>query len=291
MSKSAISQNRNDYFPLAVGNYWVYYEYNNISYQIFDSIFNKVLGTIIKENNITYFAISESMSKFSDTPNRYYRLDDSSRVYCYCNETKKEYLLDKLEAKIGETWISDRFEQCSEYKRRHATMREIDTAKQTILINYNLYNPNPPGPEFNSIDVHFKKGVGLTYFDTDDHLSRSLRRYFVATNGVEKERIHEPDLNYSLSNNYPNPFNPSTNIKITLKHRSKIILTIYDMMGRRIKTLFEGDCSSGDTQFAWNGKDDNNKNVSSGVYCYRISIMDKNGVISSSEIKKMMLMR
>ena len=260
---------------------------------IFTSIqipfFVKVIGIEKKENNKSYFAVSESYSKFSDTPNRYYRIDDSSNVFEYYTTINNECLLYKLGVKYGDTWQSCGFLSSTTYG-----MMDF---QDTLLLPYrkvnNFFDTIPHIPYTRAIiSFYFDKGVGISrMLIRNKNITNFLVRYFVATNGIEKERIHEPDQNYRLSNNYPNPFNPSTNIKITLKHRSKIILTIYDMMGRRIKTLFMGDCNSGETQFSWNGKDDNNKNVSSGVYCYRMSIMDKNGVISSSEIKKMKKMK
>jgi hypothetical protein len=289
MNKSAISQNNNDYFPLSVGNYWVYIIYDHNVSEYTDSFFVKVLGIEKKENNKSYFAVSESNSKFSDTPNRYYRIDDSSNVFEYYTTINNECLQYKLGVKYGDTWQSCDLLSSTTY----GMMNFQDTLLLPDRKVIQFFDTIPHIPYTNAIiSFFFDKGVGISrMLIRNKNITNYLKRYFFPTNGVEKERIHEPDLNYRLSNNYPNPFNPSTNIKITLEHRTKIILTVYDLIGRRIKTLFEGDCNSGDTQFAWNGKDDNNKNVSSGVYCYRISIMDKNGVISLSEIKKMTLMR
>jgi hypothetical protein len=71
---------------------------------------------------------------------------------------------------------------------------------------------------------------------------------------------------YSLSQNYPNPFNPVTRIRFGLPERSNVSLRIYDMLGREISTLINGNLNAGSYETDWNGT-----NVSSGVYFYRLT--------------------
>jgi hypothetical protein len=66
---------------------------------------------------------------------------------------------------------------------------------------------------------------------------------------------------YSLFNIYPNPFNPLTNFQYKPYSRSQITLNIYDIKGRRIKTVFEGSIEPGVHNFQWHAE-----NFSSGVY-------------------------
>jgi len=76
---------------------------------------------------------------------------------------------------------------------------------------------------------------------------------------------------FDLKQNFPNPFNPSTTIKYTLPERSFVKLEIYDISGRFIKSLVNTYQSSGDYAINWNGKDQSEKNVSSGIYFYVLS--------------------
>ena len=85
--------------------------------------------------------------------------------------------------------------------------------------------------------------------------------------------------------NYPNPFNPETTIFYNLEQASKVELIIYNIRGQKVRTLVNEPQGKGKHQIIWNGKDDKNQAVASGVYLYRM----KNGKFSSS--KKMILLK
>jgi tetratricopeptide (TPR) repeat protein len=74
---------------------------------------------------------------------------------------------------------------------------------------------------------------------------------------------------YSLLGNYPNPFNPATNISYAVPYQSSIELTIYDIMGREIKSFHISSQPSGYQSIYWDGMDNNGNSISSGVYLYR----------------------
>jgi len=88
-----------------------------------------------------------------------------------------------------------------------------------------------------------------------------------------------------LNQNYPNPFNPSTTINYSLKENSKVLLSIYNIKGQKVKQLIRDQLSTGQHSVVWNGKDDNDKPVSSGVYFYRLYTGD------NEKIRKMILMK
>ena len=69
-----------------------------------------------------------------------------------------------------------------------------------------------------------------------------------------------------LYQNYPNPFNSTTNIKFYIKEDSKVTLKIYDILGRRVKTIADDFLKNGEYTYKWEGKDNNNGVVASGVY-------------------------
>ncbi len=75
---------------------------------------------------------------------------------------------------------------------------------------------------------------------------------------------------FSLSQNFPNPFNPETKIKYSLTSKSYIKLVIYDILGRRVKTLAQGTAEAGEYTVRWNGVDENGSSVASGMYFYRL---------------------
>ncbi len=79
-----------------------------------------------------------------------------------------------------------------------------------------------------------------------------------------------PD-DYGLHQNYPNPFNPSTVIKFALKEASYGELTIYNIKGKKIKTIFSGNIEADKVElYPWDGKDESGRNVASGIYLYQL---------------------
>ena len=77
-------------------------------------------------------------------------------------------------------------------------------------------------------------------------------------------------VDFSLSQNHPNPFNPATNIAYELAYSSHVKITIHDMNGRQIRTLVNRTQSPGYQTVTWNGKDSKSKTVAAGVYIYTI---------------------
>jgi len=90
---------------------------------------------------------------------------------------------------------------------------------------------------------------------------------------------------FELLQNYPNPFNPETRIEFALPEEQNVRLEVYDISGRRIRTLVDQKMSAGLHQVNWNGENDYGNQVGSGVYIYRMNA----GTYESS--KKMMLLR
>ncbi len=85
--------------------------------------------------------------------------------------------------------------------------------------------------------------------------------------GTHELAIEEPEI---VLNNYPNPFNPSTTIRFSLKEDSDVILEIFNIKGQRVKTLVRERLKKGEHGLQWNGDDDRGEPVSSGVYLYRM---------------------
>ena len=75
---------------------------------------------------------------------------------------------------------------------------------------------------------------------------------------------------YSLLQNYPNPFNSTTTLRYDLAGHSNVNIIIYDMLGREVKTLINQTQDAGFKSIQWDGTNDYGKQVSAGVYLYRI---------------------
>ena len=87
-----------------------------------------------------------------------------------------------------------------------------------------------------------------------------------------------------LYQNCPNPFNPETTISFSIPKDSEVEISIYNVQGQRIKKLANENFQSGYYKVLWDGKDENGKSVSSGIYFYKIET-DK-----FSEIKRCILL-
>ena len=92
-----------------------------------------------------------------------------------------------------------------------------------------------------------------------------------------------------LRNNYPNPFNPVTNIAFSIKETGNVALEIFNLRGQLVKTLVNEIKETGNHTAIWNGTDNLNKSVSSGVYFYKMISEGKIGRYTST--KKMILMK
>ena len=90
---------------------------------------------------------------------------------------------------------------------------------------------------------------------------------------------------FELKQNYPNPFNPNTTVNYILKKRMRIEISIFNSLGKRIRTLVDKDLNAGNYIVIWNGKDNSGNIVSSAVYFVRMS----SGSLSVS--KKIVLLK
>ncbi len=89
----------------------------------------------------------------------------------------------------------------------------------------------------------------------------------------------------TLSQNAPNPFNPSTAIRYSLPQAGTVSLRIYDVRGRQVRSLVEGAQDAGDHVVVWDGRDDRGGHAASGAYVYRLQAG------GSSQQRSMMLVR
>ena len=74
----------------------------------------------------------------------------------------------------------------------------------------------------------------------------------------------------TLGQNFPNPFNPATTIPYTIERESAVMLVVYDIAGREIKRVVEGQKPTGSYTAVWNGADEQGFQVPSGIYLVRL---------------------
>ena len=77
---------------------------------------------------------------------------------------------------------------------------------------------------------------------------------------------------FQLQPNYPNPFNPSTTIHYAMEQAGTVELSIYDLLGRKVRSLVQENKPAGAYSVLWNGRDDAGRLVASGSYFYQLRV-------------------
>ncbi len=151
-----------------------------------------------------------------------------------------------------------------------------------------FYGPNGDSVRLQSLGVH-------------EHWNNAVEKKYTRNlgtgSGIELVKLQATPLTsvnegagtpsaFALLQNYPNPFNPSTTIGFSVSQSGSVLLDIYDLTGRHVRTLLSGQTAAGHHTVRWDGRDDRGSSVGSGVYFYRL----KAGA-NSAVSKKMLLMK
>ncbi len=120
-----------------------------------------------------------------------------------------------------------------------------------------------------------------------DHEPRSLT-VFVGTNAFRETELGETParaLTFTLDQNYPNPFRSETVIGYQTARAGRVVVTVFDVTGRRVRTLVNDVQEAGYHKAAWDGRSETGERVASGMYLYRVT----SG--STTRTKKMSILR
>ena len=138
----------------------------------------------------------------------------------------------------------------------------------------------------------YMSSVSLLKFNT--LLARSAYIFLSEPDQITSVRTSgsQAPNSFALLQNYPNPFNPSTTIRYELPALSRVSISIYDILGQKVRVLVDEVESAGPQFQVWNSKNDAGSSVASGVYFYRIEAAALSGSAGAfSATKKMILMR
>ena len=134
-----------------------------------------------------------------------------------------------------------------------------------------LDNPNAPVAQWN------------------DPTLANVGEYIISYSQLKPTGVNDNVANlpavFALRQNYPNPFNPSTTIEYDLPKATKVQITIYNVLGARVKTLVDEQKPAGRYNVVWDAKNERGVAVSTGIYFYQIKAGDFNTV------KKLMLIK
>ncbi|MBK9098059.1 MAG: T9SS type A sorting domain-containing protein [bacterium] len=284
------------YYPLAVGNKWVYDYWGwwaDTTWHGFSGItYREVIGDTLLANGKLYYKIYD-LTTFNYPPIIFERIDSSSgKVFRFDNTLglpSDEYLIDDLFAEVGDTIWSSRH-QYQDYfpficvgegsfdKWGIQGGRKIFTIFDLTGYTYSLSQGVGVDSIYSSFDFgeNFTtlKGCiidGVVYGDT-------------TTVGVEDEQNPNPTA-FKLEQNYPNPFNPSTVISYQLPVTSNVTLKVYDVLGNEIATLVNEEKPVGEYEVTFYSHSGEVRNLTSGIYFYQL----KAG--SFTQTKKMILLK
>ena len=119
----------------------------------------------------------------------------------------------------------------------------------------------------------------------DTTASMTQNQFHTATTLVSVDEVEQIPTNFFLSQNYPNPFNPETTISYQLPVTGSVELAIYNILGQKVRTLFNQRRTTGYYHVRWDGRNEAGGQVPSGVYLYRL-VAD-----NFVQTKKMLLLR
>ncbi len=114
-----------------------------------------------------------------------------------------------------------------------------------------------------------------------------ILRFNATTVGLSEEMTLKP-ISFELKQNYPNPFNPFTTISYEIKSSSYVVLKVFDISGKEIRTLQNGQQNQGKYNIKFNSS-----NLPSGVYFYNITVRDLSGKNSDfiTQTRKMLIVK
>jgi hypothetical protein len=155
----------------------------------------------------------------------------------------------------------------------------VDAAEYNVMIHGQAGNGGKSAflafdvVALNTVPSYYWVGAG-DYCCYQPTLSPLVQAYegLAAIVGIDDEVV--PNA-FSLKGNYPNPFNPSTNIAFNLDVRSDVTVTVYSLLGAEVATLHNGIMQPGLQSVKWNGNDSHGAQVASGVYVYRVEAQDR----------------
>jgi len=112
------------------------------------------------------------------------------------------------------------------------------------------------------------------YGNMDINASEEIWNFFTLvvedSSNIHIENEGQHPTAFALLQNYPNPFNPTTTLRYDIPENSHVTITIYDMLGRQVKTLINQTQDAGFISVIWDATNDFGKLVSAGVYLYQI---------------------
>ena len=179
-----------------------------------------------------------------------------------------DYVIVEGSSDGGGTWIplADGYDADFD-----AAWSSSGTGNSSLFVNHqiNLLNTFSDGEE---ILIRFR----LFADDFVNGWGWAIDNLMIQPGATDTEAEADLPTTFALEQNYPNPFNPTTTIQYRLGETAAVTLTIFDVSGRRVRTLLSGQVQgAGGHRVLWDGRSDGGVSVASGTYLYRLEAGDR----------------
>jgi hypothetical protein len=159
----------------------------------------------------------------------------------------------------------------------------FDNTVKSLQVALNVFDPDgfqhPMNPYDSARGTYFKSWWGSEWGD----VFKTIKLQTITGVGT----VGQLPIVFSMSQNYPNPFNPTTSIKFSVPQASVVTITVYDILGRQVTTLVNGNYVAGFYTVPFNAS-----SLASGVYVYRMNSRSLAGDQKLfSDTKKLMLLK
>jgi len=150
------------------------------------------------------------------------------------------------------------------------------TAREAAQLTFSGIGKIPEQFEAYLIDESRARTVNLRHdslYRFNPVVEASKFSVVVGKRAAVQEKLNSVALprSFVLGPNYPNPFNPMTTISVAVPVAAEIKLTVYNILGRKVKIIYAGLLEAGRYSFNWEGKDESGNPAATGVYLYRLT--------------------
>ncbi len=268
-----------EFYPLHIGDFWKYYE----RYGGIPVTFTK---RVISQDTVKDDAIYKRILNIDHTFNyeflEYQRVDSLGDVYKYDQYDRKEYLIYKLNACVGDTWPDFR-EGYWRVENRFVEVTENDSTTHIYILRHD----NVLHGEY-----QLTEGLGVAFYGFEGGY-----RYLVGAciNGlifgdttltsVQHRKEEQLPTTITLHQNFPNPFNHTTKICYEIQKGGDVTLRIYDIRGKFVTQLVNQKQQAGMHVVDWDGRTQSGEEAPSGIYYYQLNVAEE------KKSKRLLLLR
>jgi hypothetical protein len=148
-----------------------------------------------------------------------------------------------------------------------------------------VYGDDPTTDEHDGLATGERFGIKINGVETSEQFTWSEAGTRMELSTLTSKNSSLLPTGFYLDQNYPNPFNPTTTISFSLPSGGHAALDVYNILGRKVITLFDGLATAGENQVVWEGVDAGGSPVASGIYFYKLKTS------AFEQTRKMVLMK